>query len=147
MTWQNVSSGVSDPARHKPACAATEASQVLEISAIESRVLSKQRTTKVLIRLRGCAGWSVPLLFTYDIRHIFSWPGSPYICLTVDDELLNACKPKENHRSSFYLWNKWFFNKIVFGKLWDDKQFYRSYMLIRGVIIKFGSFLNMVFIY
>ena len=25
-TWQNVSSGVSDQARHKPACAATEAS-------------------------------------------------------------------------------------------------------------------------
>ena len=39
-------------------------------------ILSKQRTTKVLIRLRGCAGWYVPLLFTYDIRHIISWPGS-----------------------------------------------------------------------
>ena len=25
-TWQNMSSGDSDPARHKPACAATEAS-------------------------------------------------------------------------------------------------------------------------
>ena len=50
----------------------------LEISAIESRdiILSKQRTTKALIRLRGCAGWSAPLLFAYDIRHIFSWPGS-----------------------------------------------------------------------
>ena len=24
----------------------------------------------------GCAGWSSPLLFAYDIRHIFSWPGS-----------------------------------------------------------------------
>ena len=23
-----------------------------------------------------CAGWSGPLLFAYDIRHIFSWPGS-----------------------------------------------------------------------
>ena len=29
-----------------------------------------------MIRLRGCAGWSAPLLFAYDIRHIFSWPGS-----------------------------------------------------------------------
>ena len=29
-------------------------------------LLSRQRTTKALIRLRGCAGWSVPLLFTYD---------------------------------------------------------------------------------
>ena len=30
----------------------------------------------MLIRLRGCAGWSAPLLFAYDIRHVFSWPGS-----------------------------------------------------------------------
>ena len=61
-----MSSGVSDEARHKPACAATEASQSLEISAIESRdiILSKKRTTKA------------PYLFAYDIRHIFSWPGS-----------------------------------------------------------------------
>ena len=53
-----TSSGVSDQARHKPACTATEASKSLEISAIESRyiILSKQRTTKALIRLRGCAG-------------------------------------------------------------------------------------------
>ena len=50
----------------------------LEISAIESRdiILSKQRTTKALIRLHGCAGWTAPLWFAYDIRHIFSWPGS-----------------------------------------------------------------------
>ena len=53
-TRQNVSSGVSDQARHKPAYAATEASSTLEISAVESGdiVLSKQRTTKPLIRLR-----------------------------------------------------------------------------------------------
>ena len=77
-TRQNVSSAVSVQARHKPACAATETSYSLEISAIESRdiILSKQRTTKAWIRLRGCAGRSVPLLFAYDIRHIFSWPGS-----------------------------------------------------------------------
>ena len=35
-----------------------------------------QRTTKAPIRLRGCAGWSAPLLFAYGIRHLFSWPGS-----------------------------------------------------------------------
>ena len=73
-----MSSGVSDQARHKPACAATEASYSLEIWTIVSRdiILSKQRTTKALIRLRGCAGSSAPLLFAYGIRHIFSWPGS-----------------------------------------------------------------------
>ena len=41
-------------------------------------ILSRQRTTKVLIRLRGCAGWSAPLLFadginrfSHDVIHIF----------------------------------------------------------------------------
>ena len=50
----------------------------LEISAIESRdiILSKQRTTKALIRHCGCAGWFAPFLFAYDRRHIFSWPSS-----------------------------------------------------------------------
>ena len=31
-------------------------------------ILSKQRITKALIRLHGCAGWSVPLLFAYGIN-------------------------------------------------------------------------------
>ena len=64
-------------------------------------ILSKRRTTKALIRLRGCAGWSAPLLFAYIcpktcismtwlkcacwsapllfayvLRHVFPWPGS-----------------------------------------------------------------------
>ena len=38
-------------------------------------IIFKKRTTKVPIRLRGCAGWSAPLLFVYCIRHIFAWPG------------------------------------------------------------------------
>ena len=43
-----MSSGVSDQARHKAACAAIEASYNNEISAIESRdiILSNQGTTK-----------------------------------------------------------------------------------------------------
>ena len=32
-------------------------------------ILSRQQTTKVLIRLRGCTGWSAPLMFAYGIRH------------------------------------------------------------------------------
>ena len=36
--------------------------------------LSRQRTTKALIRLRGCAGWSAPLLFAYEIRRfLMAW--------------------------------------------------------------------------
>ena len=32
-------------------------------------ILFRQWTTKALIRLRGCAGWSVPLLFAYCIKN------------------------------------------------------------------------------
>ena len=77
---ENVSSRVCDQVTFKPACSSTETSLNLEISDLETRdiLLSKERTTKALIRLRGCAGWSAPLLFAYDIRHIFAWPG-PFI--------------------------------------------------------------------
>ena len=62
--------GVCDQLRLKPAYSAIETGQSLEISAIASRgiILSRRRTTKALIRLRGCAGWSAPLLFAYDIN-------------------------------------------------------------------------------
>ena len=33
----------------------------------------------------GCAGWSAPLLFAYDIGHIFSWPGSYVYAETVEE--------------------------------------------------------------
>ena len=39
--------------------------------------LSKTRITKALIRLRGCAGWSVPVLFANPGRQVFSRRG-PY---------------------------------------------------------------------
>ena len=56
-------------------CSATEASMRLEILVTETRdiTLSRQQTRKALIRLRR---WSAPFLFAYDIRHVFSWPGS-----------------------------------------------------------------------
>ena len=81
-SWENVSSGVYDRGRPKPACSATEASWSLETLDIASIhiILFKQRTTKVLIRLHGCTGWSAPLLFAYGIRLIFAWPG-PYVAL------------------------------------------------------------------
>ena len=77
-SWENVSSGVSDQVRLKLACSATEASMMVDILVTETRDItqSRQRATKMLIRLCGCADWSAPLLFAYDIRHIFSWPGS-----------------------------------------------------------------------
>ena len=50
--------GVSDQVRLKQGCSASEASKSLEISDLASRgiILSRQRTIKALIRLRGCAG-------------------------------------------------------------------------------------------
>ena len=43
----------------------------------------------MLIRLRGCAGWSALLLVAYGIRHVFTWPG-PF-----DLECyINACEPR-----------------------------------------------------
>ena len=90
---ENVSSGVCDQLRFKPACAATETSQNLEILDLETRdiILSKEQTTKALIRLRGCAGWSAPLLFAYGIRHIFAWPG-PFVFIQIYMWLLSQEK-------------------------------------------------------
>ena len=41
-------------------------------------ILSKKRITYALIRLRGCAGWSAPVLFANPQRQVFSRPG-PYL--------------------------------------------------------------------
>ena len=58
---------ICDVVRLKPACSATRTGQCLEILNIASIdiIRPKQRTIKALIRLRGCAGWSAPLLFAY----------------------------------------------------------------------------------
>ena len=50
--------GVSYQVRLKLVRSADETSRGLEISDVETRdiILSRQRTTKVLIRLSGCAG-------------------------------------------------------------------------------------------
>ena len=78
LVMRHVSSGVSNQVRLKLACSATKASMRLESLVTETRdiTLSRQRTAKALIRLRGCAGWSAPLLSAYDIRHVFSCPGA-----------------------------------------------------------------------
>ena len=38
-------------------------------------ILSKKRITKALIRLRGCAGWSAPVLFAKPLKTGFSRRG------------------------------------------------------------------------
>ena len=65
---------------------------MLVILDIETKgiILSRQRITKTLIRLRGCAGWSASLFFAYginmfshDVAHLYS---STYndICTLLD---------------------------------------------------------------
>ena len=62
--------GVFDQVGLKPTCSATETSYKRAISDIEARriILSRQRITKTLIRLRRCAGLSASLLFAYNIN-------------------------------------------------------------------------------
>ena len=69
--------GVSDKVRFKPVCLATETSKKIEISPVASLHMkfSKKRITKALIRLRGCAGWSAPVLFANPRRQVFSRRG------------------------------------------------------------------------
>ena len=57
--------GVSDQASLNTACSATETSQNIEYLHESSSIiiLSTKRTTKALIRLRGCTGLSAHLLF------------------------------------------------------------------------------------
>ena len=60
-------------------------------------ILSIKRITKALIRLRGCAGWSAPVLFANHRRQVFSRRG-PYLrqfCFwTVQFDLPITCKIK-----------------------------------------------------
>ena len=65
--------GASDQVTQKPARLSLEISDLDSIAIILSR---QRRTTKALIRLRGCAGWSASLLFAYGIKQVFSWCGS-----------------------------------------------------------------------
>ena len=75
--------GVSDKASFKPVSSATVTSYKIEISPAASlyMVLSKKRITKALIRLRGCAGWSAPVLFANTRKQVFSCRG-PHHAIT-----------------------------------------------------------------
>ena len=72
--------GVSDKARLRPISSTTETSEKIEISPVASlhMVLSEKRITKALIRLRGCAGCSAPVLFTNTRRQVLLRQGPYY---------------------------------------------------------------------
>ena len=67
----------------KPVSSAKETSLKIEISPAASlhMILSKKQNKKALIRLRGCAGWSAPVLFTNPRRQDFSRRGPYYSCI------------------------------------------------------------------
>ena len=54
-------------------------------------VLSKTQITKVLIRLRKCAGWSAPVLFANPQREVFSRRG-PIDCEKVHNGASSTVK-------------------------------------------------------
>ena len=66
--------GVSDKVRFKPACSQLQRlARKIEILLVASldMILSKKQITKALFRLRGCAGWSAPVLFANPQRQVF----------------------------------------------------------------------------
>ena len=75
--------GCYDKECFKPVSYAKETSLKIEISPAASlhMILSKKQKKKALIRLRGCAGWSAPVLFTNPRRQGFSRRGPYYSCI------------------------------------------------------------------
>ena len=58
-----------------------------------------QWTVTALIRLRGCAGWSRPLLSAYAQRHVFAWHGQILISLfefSLNINVYCKCNQHEN---------------------------------------------------
>ena len=71
---------VFDKVCFKPVSTATETSYKIKVLLVASLdiILSNKQITKALISLRGCAGWSPPLLFPNPRRQVFSRQ-SPYM--------------------------------------------------------------------
>ena len=83
---QNQSFGASDKARLKTASFATGTSWKIVISPVTNlhMILSNRWITKALIRQRGRAGWSEPLLVAKLERQIFSRRGPFVINISLD---------------------------------------------------------------
>ena len=93
----------------------------LEISTIARRgiILCRQRTTKVLIRLRGCAGWSTPLLFAYGInRFSLDVPQIYYCSYFFTNALESYPFIKQDMFSILLIINKIFFLQVNVMKPW-----------------------------
>ena len=73
LVMKNPVFGVFDKVGLKLSSSATENSYTLEILDLASIgiILSEQQTTKALISLHWCTGWSAPFLFAYRINRFF----------------------------------------------------------------------------
>ena len=85
--------GCFDKECFKPVSSAKETSLKIEISPAASlhMILSKKQK-KALIRLRRCAGWSAPVLFTNPRRQGFSRRG-PYYAVFMIRAIVNELHP------------------------------------------------------
>ena len=61
-------------------------------------ILLDKRITKALISLRGCAGWSEPVLLANPQRQVLSRQGPYLICMCVFLETLNQCSRLKLYR-------------------------------------------------
>ena len=95
--------------RPKPVSSATETSKKIGILLVASSdmILYKERMTMALIRLRGCAGWSAPLLFANHRRQVFSHRGPYHLLYPLLVHLkrlcIKQCGPRSDCSSGFTL--------------------------------------------
>ena len=102
----------------------------VEILDLESKgiILSRQQTTKTLSRLRGCAGWSAPLLFAYGKSRISNDAAQLYPACTTCQA---TCQLQQDEN----------FNNSVFG-LRQNEVIIRTWVdcvLICGLSSKLGQ--------
>ena len=122
--------GVCNQVRLKPACAVTPTTYSLQISAIASTgiILSRQRTTKVLIRLRGCSGWSAQCAFvvrlwqdgfSHDVAHLMSVKLMKYGCCILVYHYLKRSRHLKNCCNYPKIWTSRFYRRVMSPKVAD----------------------------
>ena len=88
-------------------------------------ILSKKQK-KALIRLRRCAGWSAPVLFTNPRRQGFSRPGPYYSCI------YDPCNSEWTASHVFFLFFFFKFSSKVHSLLLNSFTFHLFYQAMFG---------------
>ena len=96
-------------------------------------IISKMQIKKALIRLRVCAGWSVPLLFANPRRQVFSHQG-PFVLYRI-----MAARPPYINEQPLNL--KWISRvATVREKILEDENFSRSGIMGNFIYFQSGKF-------